>query len=231
LRALKYFRPDAPRIATICCLMLTGAALNVLKPWPLAFIVDCVLDHKPPPHWFGPSALFNRAALLAGLSTALLLLYLLQGAFAAVRDYLSVQFGLRELPWPRHKIFAWLQRHSPPFRQDALVSLAAMLIVMAWMNIYLTLLSLALLPLVVLTAKSFGPKIRGGAAADRPAANRGWELACRVAIVVIFALGTSAIAWVGAVQVAARHLTVGELLVFLAYLAQIFEPLHRNPAD
>jgi ABC-type multidrug transport system fused ATPase/permease subunit len=225
LRALKYFRPDAPRIAAICCLMLAGAALNVLKPWPLAFIVDCVLDHKPPPHWFGPSALFNRAALLAGLSTALLLLYLLQGAFAATRDYLSAQFGLRELTLPRNEIFAWLQRHSPPFRQDALVSLVAMLIVMAWMNIYLTLLSLALLPLVTLTFKSFGDKIRGHTC------NRGWELACRLAIAVIFALGAAAIAWMGAVQVAARHLTVGELLVFLAYLVQIFEPLNRNPID
>src|SRR5271156_3008744 len=95
LRALKYFGPDAPRIAAALGLMLASTALNVLKPWPLALIVDCVLDHKPPPHWFGPNAVFNRAALLAGLSTALLLLYLLQGALAAAQNYLSVQVSLR----------------------------------------------------------------------------------------------------------------------------------------
>ena len=39
-RALRYFRPDAGRIAAVFCLMLASAGLNALKPWPLAVIVD-----------------------------------------------------------------------------------------------------------------------------------------------------------------------------------------------
>jgi ATP-binding cassette, subfamily B, bacterial len=299
-RAWKYFRPDAPRIAAALGLMLAGTALNVLKPWPLALIVDCVLGNKPPPHWFGPTAMFNRAALLAGLCMAVLLLYLMQGALAAAQNYLSIQVSLRGLTRLRNEVFAWLQRLSLRFHQGALagdliyraswdsysvqtlfqqglmtglgalLSLAVMLAVMARMNIYLTLLSLALVPLLVLSIKSFGARMRDCTTRAQQADSRvtslvqqsiatlpltqsytgeefearrfaeqaykaqklrlsqhGWELVYWFAIAVIFALGAAAITWVGAIQVAARHLTVGELLVFLAYLAQLLEPLNQ----
>jgi len=299
-RALKYFRPDAPRIAGALGLMLASTALNVLKPWPLALIVDCVLDHKPPPHWFGPTAIFNRAALLAGLSAALLLLYLLQGALAAAQNYLSIQVSLRGLTRVRNEVFAWLQRLSLRYHQGAragdliyraswdtyaiqtlfqqglmtslgaLLSVVVMLAVMARMNIYLTLLSLVLAPLLAVTIKSFGVRMRDRTTLAQQADSRvtsliqqgiaalpltqsytreeseaarfsaqaevaqrrrlsqhGWELAYGFAVAVIFALGAAAITWLGAVQVARQHLTVGELLVFLAYLAQLFEPLNQ----
>ena len=118
-RALKYFRPDAPRIAAALCLLLASTALNVLKPWPLALIVDCVLEHKPLPHWLGRAASMNGPALLAGLSAALLLLYLLQGALAAAQNYLSIQVSLSGLTRLRNELFAWLQRLSLRFHQGA----------------------------------------------------------------------------------------------------------------
>jgi ATP-binding cassette subfamily B protein len=299
-RALKYFRPDAPRIAGAFCLLLAGTALNVLKPWPLALIVDCVLEHKPLPHWLGSADSWNPPALLAGLSAALLLLYLLQGALAAVQNYLSIQVSLRGLTRLRNEVFAWLQRLSLRYHQGAragdliyraswdtyaiqtlfqqglmtcvgaLLSLTVMVVVMARMNVYLTLLSLALAPLLLLSIKSFGARMRDRTALAQQADSRatslvqqsiaalpltqsytredaeaarfsgqadeaqkqrlsqhGWELAYWFVIAVIFALGTAAITWLGAAQVAAGHLTVGELLVFLAYLAQLFEPLNQ----
>ncbi len=228
---MKYFRPDALRFAAVLGLMLAGAIVNLLKPWPLALIVDCVLDHKPPPHWFGPGAVFNHGALLAGLSAALLLLYVLHGVFAVVQNYLPVEISLGWLRRLHNEVVARLSRRWPRLRlntrdsnmwpvralQNGLYAFLSVA-VMFWMNIYLTLLCMALAPLVVLTFKSFGAKLRDDG-------KRGWELALRFAITVIFALGTAAIVWLGAVQVASRHLTTGELLVFLAYLAQIFEPL------
>ena len=51
LRVLKYFRPDSGRIVAVFCLILASAALNALKPWPLALIVDSVLGDKPLPHF------------------------------------------------------------------------------------------------------------------------------------------------------------------------------------
>lgn len=300
LRALKYFRPDAERIAGVLGLMLASTILNVLKPWPLALIVDCVLNHKGPPHWMGRMALWEPASLLAALSAALLLLYISQAALSAAQNYLSIQVSLRGLTLVRNEVFAWLQRLSLRYHQGAragdliyraswdtysvqtlfqqglmtclgaVLSLIVMLIVMARMNIYLTMLSFALAPLLAMSIKSFGARMRdcttlaqqadsrvttllqqsiavlpltqsytqeqfeaarfsaqATAAQNRRMAQHGWEIAYWFAIAVIFALGAAAITWLGAIQVARRHLTVGELIVFLAYLAQLFEPLNQ----
>jgi ATP-binding cassette, subfamily B, bacterial len=55
----------------------------------------------------------------------------------------------------------------------------------------------------------------------------GWEVCYLLVIAVIFGLGTAAIAGFGANEVLQGRLTVGELLVFLAYLAQLYEPLNQ----
>lgn len=46
-------------------------------------------------------------------------------------------------------------------------------------------------------------------------------------VACVFAIGTAAIVWVGAGQVQDQELTLGQLLVFLAYLAQLYEPLNQ----
>ena len=51
IRALGFYRPDICRIVTVLALMLGSIGLNVLKPWPLALIVDCVLGQKAFPAW------------------------------------------------------------------------------------------------------------------------------------------------------------------------------------
>lgn len=53
------------------------------------------------------------------------------------------------------------------------------------------------------------------------------EVVYLAAVAVVFALGTAAIVALGAREVTAGHLTVGRLLVFLAYLAQLYEPLNQ----
>lgn len=300
LRALKYFRPDAARFAGVIGLLLASTALNVLKPWPLALIVDGVLQHHPLPAWFGPVANWNGRPLLALLSAALLLLYLLQAALASAQNYLSIQIGLSGLARLRNELFARLQRLSLRYHQGAragdliyraswdtyaiqtlfqqglmtclaaVFSLVVMTIVMARMNLFLTFISLAFAPLLVLGIKSFGAGMRDRTTRAQQADSRvtsmvqegiatlqltqsytregvesgrfaaqvetaraqrltqhGWELAYWLVIAVIFALGTGTITWLGAGQVMRAHLTIGELLVFLAYLAQLFEPLNQ----
>jgi ATP-binding cassette subfamily B protein/subfamily B ATP-binding cassette protein MsbA len=300
LRALKYFQPDAPRIGGAFCLLLASTVLNVLKPWPLALIVDHVLGPKPLPHWFGPGAAWGKPALLAELCIALLLLYLGQAALSAAQNYVSIRVGLDGLARARNEVFSWLQRLSLRYHQgaragdliyraswdtyaiqtlfqqglmtfvSAALSLAVMLAVMARMNVYLTLMSLALAPLLALSIKTFGARMRERTALAQQADSRvttlvqqciallpltqsftgeeaeagrfaaqtaeaqkrrlaqhGWELIYWFAIAVLFGVGAAAITWLGAVEVAAGHLTVGELLVFLAYLTQLFEPLNQ----
>src|SRR5712692_6125682 len=48
-RALGYFRPDVGRIGLAVGLLLVSIGINLLKPWPLAIIVDSVLGNKPYP--------------------------------------------------------------------------------------------------------------------------------------------------------------------------------------
>jgi ABC-type multidrug transport system fused ATPase/permease subunit len=47
---------------------------------------------------------------------------------------------------------------------------------------------------------------------------------------LILSASTAAVTWFGARQVLSSSLTLGELLVFLAYMAQMFEPLAQNPS-
>jgi len=299
-RALKYFRADVLRLAGVVCLMLASTALNVLKPWPLALIVDCVLQRHPLPQALAFLGAWDQRTVLASLSAALLLLYLLQGALSSAQNYFSIQIGLNGLARLRGELFGWMQRLSLRYHQGARagdliyraswdtysiqtlfqqglmtclaagLSLVVMVTVMARIDISLTLLSLALAPLLLLGIKTFGTKMRERTTAAQQADSRvtslvqqsianlpltqsytreeieaarfatqvdtarkqrllqhGWELGYWLAIAVVFALGTAAITWLGATQVAAGRLTVGELLVFLAYLAQLFEPLNQ----
>jgi len=55
----------------------------------------------------------------------------------------------------------------------------------------------------------------------------GLEVLYWFVISIILGLSTAAVTWFGARQVMAGELTLGELLVFLAYLAQVFEPLNQ----
>lgn len=50
LRALQFFRPERGRIAGVLTLMLAGIGANLLKPWPMAVLVDSVLGSQPLPN-------------------------------------------------------------------------------------------------------------------------------------------------------------------------------------
>jgi ATP-binding cassette subfamily B protein len=59
------------------------------------------------------------------------------------------------------------------------------------------------------------------------AAQHGLELFYWLIIAVIFGLGTAALVWLGAREVSSGGLSLGEMLIFLAYLAQLYEPLNQ----
>lgn len=283
-------------------LMLGGVGLNLLKPWPLALIVDCVLGGKPLPAWFGDwgNGAAGKTSLVLVLSLSVLALHLLQGAISALQNFLAISVGLGGLRRVRNELFASLQRLSLKFHHgaksgdliyraawdtfsfqtlfqqglmttaSATVSLALMVVVMARLNLLLTLVALATVPLVVVAIKFFGGKMteRGALAQqadsavtslvqqniaalpliqsytreaheeerftaqtamaqEKRLAQHGWELLYWLGITVAFGLGTAAIVYLGALQVLGGQLTVGALLIFLAYLAQLYEPLNQ----
>jgi ATP-binding cassette subfamily B protein/subfamily B ATP-binding cassette protein MsbA len=87
------------------------------------------------------------------------------------------------------------------------------------------------LPLIQSHAREYHERQRFTAhteeARQQKMAQQGLEVFYWGSISVILSACTLGVTWVGAHQVLAANLTVGELLVFLAYVAQLFEPLHQ----
>lgn len=123
LRALKFFRPDAPRMGGVFLLLLVGIVANLLKPWPIAVIVDTFLSHKGAPAWF-PESLKSPSPETASFVFLMLVVSVFaihagQGLISAAQNFLSIQVGLRGLQRVRNEVFACLQRLSLRFHQGA----------------------------------------------------------------------------------------------------------------
>ena len=301
LRALGYFRPDAGRIALSLGLLLLGIGLNLLKPWPLAILVDSILGSKPYPAWLPDEArTWGQPAQLTAIVAASLALHLIHAAACAGHAYLSIGVGLRGLRRVRDDVFGWLQRLSlryhhgteagdiifragtdtcafqTLFLQGLLTFISAtgtllfMAVAMAQLNLRLAAVAMVAVPILLLSIKVFGRamRVRGTAAQQaegkvyalihqgitalpliqshareqherqrfmtqteaarrQKMAQQGLEVFYWGSISVILSACTLGVTWVGAQQVLAANLTVGELLVFLAYVAQLFDPLHQ----
>ncbi len=299
-RALQFFRPDLGRVSFAFGLLILSTGANLLKPWPLALIVDNVLGEKPFPPWFAGAARWDKNVLLLSLSGAILLFHASQGALSAWHNYLSITVGLHGLARVRNQVFYWLQRLSLRFHQSsnlgdviyraswdtyafqtlfqqglftfaqASLALVLMMIVMWRLNVSLTLASLATIPMLLFTMKIFGREMKTrslaahkadsqvtsliqqsmaalpliqsytreedeqkrfarhvGTALDGRISQHGWEVFYWLVIAFVVGLGTAGVTWVGASEVLAQQLSVGELLIFLAYLAQLYEPLNQ----
>jgi ATP-binding cassette, subfamily B, bacterial len=300
-RALGYFRPDAGRIGLSIGLLLTGIAINLLKPWPLAVLVDSVLGDKPFPAWLpGPLTQWAPPAQITAIVAVSLVIHLSHSAVCAGHVYVTIGVGLRGLRRVRDEVFGWLQRLSlryhhgtevgdvifragtdttafqTLFQQGLLILVSAtgtllfMAVMMARLNLYLTAVALVAVPVLMLSFKAFGGAMRSRAMTAQRAESKvyslihqgitalpliqshvreyheqqrfttqteqarhhkmsqqGLEVVYWCAISVVLAACTLGVTWVGAQQVLAANLTLGELLVFLAYVAQLFEPLHQ----
>ena len=300
-RALGYFRADAGRVGLAMGLLLASIGINLLKPWPLAILVDSVLGTKPYPSWL-PSQMpeWTQPGQLIAIIAASLALHLAHSAVCAGHVYLSISVGLRGLRRVRDEVFGRLQRLSLRyhhgteagdvifragtdtaafqilFQQGLLIVVSAtgtllfMAVMMAQLNLYLTAVALVAVPVLLVSLKVFGGAMRSRAmiaqraegkvyslihqgiialplvqsharesheqrrftahteqARQQKMAQQGLEVFFWCAISVVLAACTLGVTWVGAQQVLAAKLTLGELLVFLAYVAQLFEPLHQ----
>ena len=282
-------------------LMLVSIGASLLKPWPLAVIVDSVLGTAPLPSWLRSSlGALSKESLLLTLAAAVLVLHLGQSAISSAQNFIAIQIGLSGLRRVRVEVFACLQRLSLRFHQGsrsgdiihraawdtysfqtlfqqgwitsatATLSLVSMSVWMWLLNPPLTLVSLAIVPVLLLVMKRFGSRMtqrgtdaqqadslvtsfvqqsiaalpliqsytrealeenaftaRTSVAMEKRLSQHSWELIYWLVISAVFALGTATIIWIGSRQVLAGKLTVGELLIFLAYLAQLYEPLNQ----
>lgn len=114
-RTLTYFRPFLGSTLVGTFLTLVTIGLNLLKPWPFAYIVDGVLS--PPgektaaaqaqiAHWFGA---MEPQKIILCLALAMVLLHLLAGVLNLVTNLLFVRVGLQALLKMRTDLYAYLQ--------------------------------------------------------------------------------------------------------------------------
>jgi ATP-binding cassette subfamily B protein/subfamily B ATP-binding cassette protein MsbA len=301
VRAFGYFRPDAGRIGLSVGLLLAGIGVNLLKPWPLAILVDSVLGSRPYPAWL-PSHLqaWAQPAQITAIIAASLVIHMVHSAVCAGHVYLTIGIGLRGLRRVRDAVFGRIQRLSVRyhhctavgdiifragtdtcafqvlFQEGLLIVVSAtgtllfMTVMMGRLNLYLTAIALVAVPVLLVSIKAFGGAMRSRgmaaqqaeskvysfihqgitalpliqsharehheqqrftaqteAARQKKLAQQGLEVFYWGSISVILGACTLGVTWVGAQEVLAARLTLGELLVFLAYVAQLFEPLHQ----
>ena len=117
-RVLHYLYPYKRLAAASAAVVVAGAAVGLLAPWPLTFLVDHVLGGRPLPGWaaraLGPRAA-DRGLLLAGAVAAGLLVTFLANALNVLENYVNTKLNLSIGLDFRGDLFRQAQRLSMSF--------------------------------------------------------------------------------------------------------------------
>ncbi len=185
-RVLRYYRPFLPATALGLALSLLGIGVNLLKPWPLKFIVDRILPNDSAFHASHP----DWRSYIHLLCLALVGLQIVWGLLNLITNYLFVKIGLEVLLNLRTELYAHLQRLSLKFHDarrsadssfrvaydsqsiqtiynkgftnifGSVVTLLGTCLIMLQLDWKLTLLSLGIVPLIVAAIYFFAARIR-----------------------------------------------------------------------
>src|SRR5437667_708142 len=107
-------------LAALCTLGVT--ATELLKPWPLKLILDQGILDKPLPHFLGflhGMVEGNKVILVAGASSAIVLIALSGGLFSYAQIFITSSIGYKMVYALRRELFAHLQRLSLSFHNHA----------------------------------------------------------------------------------------------------------------
>ena len=182
-RVLRYYQPFWGKTIIGLFLSLVGIGLNLLKPWPFKIIVDDFLRPTP-------AARGDWSTWVPLLCLALVVIQFIWGIINWITNYLFVKIGLQALLKLRTDLYSHLQRLSLKFhdaRRSAdssfrvaydsqsiqtiynkgftnifasVIALIGTFIVMLRLDWVLTLLSLAIVPLIVGAIYFFARRIR-----------------------------------------------------------------------
>jgi ATP-binding cassette subfamily B protein/subfamily B ATP-binding cassette protein MsbA len=177
-RVLGYLRPHRLALAGALGQLLLLSGLELLKPWPLKVIIDSVLGGQPPPWGLGADR--PRETLLLAACGTLVAVYAALGVLTVANNRVTIGIGQRMVAELRGDLYAHLHRLSLAFHSrasvgdllyrvtadtmalqtltmnclfpaaGALLLLAGMGVVMARLDWQLTLLALAVCPLLFL---------------------------------------------------------------------------------
>jgi ATP-binding cassette subfamily B protein len=182
-RVLRYYRPFLGKTILGLFLSLLGICLNLLKPWPFKLIVDDFL--RP-----GPAARSDWRTWIPLLCLALVLIQVFWGMMNWITNYLFVKIGLQALLKLRTDLYSYLQSLSLKFHDArrssdssfrvaydsqsiqtiynkgftnifaSVITLIGTFIIMLQLDWQLTMVSLAIVPLVVGAIYLFAHRIR-----------------------------------------------------------------------
>jgi ATP-binding cassette, subfamily B, bacterial len=182
-RVLRYYRPFLGQTILGLFLSLLGVGLNLLKPWPFKLIVDDFL--RP-----GPAVRSDWRVWILLLCGALILIQLFWGTINWITNYLFVKIGLQALLKLRTDLYSYLQSLSLKFHDArrssdssfrvaydsqsiqtiynkgftnifaSTITLIGTFLIMLRLDWQLTMVSLAIVPLVVGTIYLFAQRIR-----------------------------------------------------------------------
>ena len=98
-RLYRYWLPARPETVGGLILLLVAGALELLQPWPVKWLVDCVFGAQPAPHWV--AALWpsvgrgDRAAGILAVCVAVLILAAGHKLAQLLSQWLLIRAGLR----------------------------------------------------------------------------------------------------------------------------------------
>ena len=182
-RVLRYYRPFLGQTILGLFVSLVGISLNLLKPWPFKLIVDDFL--RP-----GPAARSDWRTWIPLLCLSLIVIQLFWGMMNWITNYLFVKIGLQALLKLRTDLYSYLQSLSLKFHDArrssdssfrvaydsqslqtiynkgftnifaSVITLIGTFLIMLRLDWQLTMVSLAIVPLVVGAIYLFAHRIR-----------------------------------------------------------------------
>jgi len=115
-RTLGYLRPHALRAAAGVALTLLGIGLDLMKPVPLAIVIDSVLGGRALPASLRPFLTgLAPTTLLALAAAAIVLITIALGAATVGSNYLTIDVGQRMVNDLRTELYAHIQKLSLKF--------------------------------------------------------------------------------------------------------------------
>jgi ATP-binding cassette, subfamily B, bacterial len=296
-KLLPYLRPYRWRIAWVLAQILLIAGFELLKPWPLQIVIDNVLGGRPFPVPLLAGISPGRLLLLACLG--LVTVHFAAGALLLSHNYAAIRVGQQMVNDLRGALYAHLQRLSLAYHSrqrvgdllyritadsfavqtlimngvlpiaSAAILMTGMLVVLLPLDPGLTLLALAIVPVLFALISGFNRKIVDVAIEVRATESRvfslvqsaiaaikivqaftkeeeehrrfmgasrdslratlrlfSWQTLYSGSINAVIAAGTAVVVFAGAHAVLSGALTVGQLIVFISYLAQLYAPIN-----
>jgi ATP-binding cassette, subfamily B, bacterial len=118
-RVLGYLKPHALPFAGGITLTLFGIGLDLLKPLPLALVLDVVLSGKPLPGWLQPwIGDWSPMAQLALAAAAIVVITVARGFATLGSNYLTISVGQYMVNDLRAALWAHLQKLSLKFHNQ-----------------------------------------------------------------------------------------------------------------